>query len=128
MKRTILLSLLSLLLFSGIASAQQNNFEVYPDSLNKKRLKNLIITESVLYGASMVGLYYLWYKEYPQSKFHFVNDNNSWRSMDKMGHFFSTYNISRLGYSSFRWTGLSEKKATWYGGLVGYSYMTIEYH
>jgi hypothetical protein len=126
MKIYYLLSVFVLfLLLNQITVAQQNNFNFYPDSLNKKRLNTMIVGTSVLYGVSMVSLYNLWYKDYPQSKFHFINDNNEWRLMDKMGHSFSTYNIGRLGYASFKYTGLSEKKATWYGGMMGFTYLTV---
>lgn len=125
MNRTFLYIVVVLLLLSEIVSAQKNKFNIYPDSLHKKRLKTMIISESAIYAVSMIGLYNLWYKDYPQTNFHFTNDNDHWLGMDKMGHLFSTYNIGRLGYVNFRWAGLSEKKATWYGGLLSFTYLTI---
>jgi len=125
MKRTFLYIIVALLLLTEIVAAQQNNFNIYPDSLNKKRLKTMIISGSVIYSVSMIGLYNLWYKDYPQTNFHFFNDNNNWRSMDKMGHAFTTYSVARLGYASFRWTGLSENKAIWFGGLLGFAHASI---
>ncbi len=115
-----------LFIFSAnLCYSQTDPFSIYPDTYNKKRFTTLAVVESSLAVASMAGLYYLWYSDYPQTKFHFINDNQEWRRMDKMGHFFSTYNIARLGYVSFRWTGLSEKKSTWFGGLLGFSYLSI---
>jgi hypothetical protein len=70
----------------------------------------------------MTGLYYLWYKDYPQSGFHFFNDNNGWLQVDKFGHMTTSYNIGRLGYLAFRWTGVSEKKAIWIGGSLGFMF------
>lgn len=125
MNRTFLYFIVALLLLTEIVSAQQNHFKIYPDTLNKKRLKTMIIAESATYAVSMIGFYNLWYKDYPQTNFHFINDNNHWRSMDKMGHIFSTYNLGRLGYASLRWTGLSENKSIWYGGLIGFTYLTV---
>lgn len=113
-----------LLLIKSI-SAKEKKISIYSDTLNKNRLKTLLITGTALYSTSMIGLYNLWYKQYPQTSFHFINDIDHWRLMDKMGHFFSTYNIGRFSYASYRWTGLSEKKAIWYSALSSISYLTF---
>ncbi|MCG8483418.1 MAG: YfiM family protein, partial [Clostridia bacterium] len=105
--------------------SQKDPFDIYPDTLNKKRLKTTIIAASGAYAVSMVGLYTLWYKDHPQSGFHFTNDNREWKFMDKVGHAFSTYNIGRVGYVALRYSGLSEKKAAWYGGMLGFAYLTV---
>ncbi len=99
----------------------------YPDSLHKKRLRTVLIMEGAAIAGSLTGLYYLWYKDYPQSSFHFINDNNEWLQMDKVGHMVTSYYISRIGYTSLRWSGLPEKKAVWYGGSLGFLFQsTIE--
>lgn len=48
---------------------------LYPDSLNKTAVKAVAITGAAIYAGGMFGLYQLWYKDYPQSNFHFINDN-----------------------------------------------------
>jgi hypothetical protein len=97
------------------------------DTLNRKRLTLVTVTGVTLYTGSMVALYSLWYKDYPQSSFHIFNDNNEWLQMDKCGHTTTSYYIGRIGYSSLRWAGVPEKKATWYGGLTGLVYLsTVE--
>ena len=95
------------------------------DTINMKRLTPVIITGAVIYAGSMTGLYQIWYKNYPQSKFHFFNDNNEWLQMDKMGHFTTTYYISKFSYNTLRWTGLSEKKSVLFGGGMGIVYLTV---
>jgi len=90
----------------------------------KYRLALVSIGLPSLYAVSMTGLYSLWYSGYPQSGFHFINDNKEWLQMDKCGHLTSSYYIGKVGYESFRWAGLSEKKAVWYGGLTGLIYLT----
>jgi hypothetical protein len=94
------------------------------DTLNRKRLALVIVTEASLYAASIPGLYTLWYKDYPQSGFHFFNDNKEWLQMDKCGHVTSSYYLGLVGYSTLRWSGVQEKKAIWYGGLTGLLYLT----
>lgn len=45
--------------------------------------------------------------------------------MDKMGHFTTTYYISKLGYNTLRWSGLTEKQSVLYGGGIGIMYLTV---
>jgi hypothetical protein len=92
-------------------------------AINKSRLIGVLSVQGALYVGSLTGLYFAWYKDYPQSAFHFFNDNNEWMQMDKLGHITTTYYISRIGYASYRWSGVERKKAIWFGGLLGFSYM-----
>ncbi len=97
------------------------------DSLNKKRLSLVLTTETALYGSSLVGLNELWYKNYPRSSFHFFNDNTEWLQMDKVGHVVTSYYVGRVGIGLLKWSGVSSKKAIWYGGTLGLLYQsTIE--
>ncbi len=93
------------------------------DSTNH-RLRVINIGIPATYGLTMTGLYSLWYKGYPMSKFHFFNDNNEWMQVDKMGHSYSAYQLSRTGVELYRWSGLTGRKAILTGGVVGYSYLT----
>ncbi|MFH1936057.1 MAG: DUF2279 domain-containing protein, partial [Bacteroidota bacterium] len=43
--------------------------------------------------------------------------------MDKMGHFFSSYYLSRVMYASYRWAGVERKKAILFGSLLTYAFM-----
>ena len=95
------------------------------DSINHKRLTPVIISGTILYAGSMATLYNFWYKNYPQSHFHFFNDNNEYLQMDKIGHFTTSYYISKLSYNTLHWTGLSEKKSVLYGGMMGIGYLTV---
>lgn len=90
----------------------------------KARLIGVTVTASALYVATMTGLYYVWYADYPKSEFHFFNDFGQWQSMDKVGHMVSSYWIGRIGYESLRWSGVERKKAIWYGGTWGLVYLT----
>ncbi len=94
------------------------------DTLNRKKLTFVAVTGPALYVGTMIGLYGLWYKDYPQSSFHFLNDDNEWLQMDKCGHITSSYYLGRVGYSALRWAGVNEKKSTWYGGMTGLVYLT----
>ncbi len=99
--------------------------EAEKDSVNRKRLNTVIIGSSAIYVTSMTTLYFLWYKDYPQSSFHFFNDNKEWLYMDKLGHITTSYYVSNYSYWSLRWTGLNEKKSVLYGSLMGFASMTV---
>jgi hypothetical protein len=94
---------------------------------NSKRLNCVLIGGSALYVTSMTGLYTIWYKDYPQSSFHFFNDSREWLQMDKAGHGTTAYYVSYLGYKTLRHTGLNEKKSILLGGLTSWMFLsTIE--
>jgi len=117
------------LLIECSAVAQDTSISFFaPDtSFNKKRFTYVVATEASLYGSSLIGLNTLWFKNYQQSSFHFFNDNKEWLQMDKAGHAFSCYNVGLAGIELYRWSGVSNKKAIWYGGSIGLAYMiTIE--
>lgn len=77
-----------------------------------------------LYVTSMTGLYFAWYADYPQSGFHFFNDNAEWLQMDKMGHAATAYSVGMIGYEAFRAAGLDETRSTWIGGSLGFAFLT----
>lgn len=92
---------------------------------NKKRVNFIIATNAAGYGGAMVGLYYAWYKNYPQSKFHVFNDMNEWKQIDKIGHAYSAYAEGKASIELWRWTGIDRKKRILIGGLSGAFYQTV---
>ena len=62
------------LLFSCLSFGQSkfNQFLEVSDTLNIKRRNAVVLTESTLATASLVGLNSLWYNDYPRSKFHTI--------------------------------------------------------
>jgi len=84
----------------------------------------LISSTAVLTGASLIYLNQQWYSHYNTGKFHFFNDNAEWLQMDKAGHAFSTYQISRLMMEGFEWAGFNKKQTLFVGGTIGLGYMT----
>lgn len=93
-------------------------------NLNKQRKNILLISKGAAYTATLIGLNSLWYKDYPRTRFHFINDNGEWLQMDKIGHLTSSYHIGLAGIEAYRWAGIKERKAIWYGGLSGSFFLT----
>ena len=100
------------------------NFSINPKEKNKK-LNQLILYEVGTYSLGLVAMNELWYKNYPKSNFHFINDNSSWLQMDKMGHIATSYYSGVNGIKLYRWAGIDEKKAILIGGLRGTFYNSI---
>lgn len=90
--------------------------------VNHKRLRLVVGGTSVLYATSMISLGTVWYQDL--GKFHFFDDNSGWRYMDKWGHAATAYQTGRIGIEAFRWTGMKEKHAIWFGGTVGLAFLT----
>lgn len=72
----------------------------------------------------MVYLNQAWFSQYSTGKFHFFNDNQEWLQMDKCGHAFTNYQVSRVMMQAMDWAGYSTKKQLLIGGLSGFTYMT----
>lgn len=77
------------------------------------------------YGASLIIFSNTWYKDYPKTSFHTFDDSKEWLQMDKVGHGWAAYNTGRASTEMWKWAGLSNKKATWIGGLSGTVYLTV---
>lgn len=94
------------------------------DSLNINRRNAVVISETILASTTLVGLNQLWYADYPKSKFHFINDNNEWLQMDKAGHVFSSYHLSKIGADALNWSGISKKNQLLFGSTLGLAFLT----
>lgn len=112
------------MLFSLSAFAQNSSFYKKSDTLNTKRRNAIVVTESVMTGGALIALNQLWYKDYPRSSFHFKNDNNDWKQIDKVGHFMTSYYVGKVGMEVLDWAGVSKKNQLIYGATFGFAFLT----
>lgn len=77
------------------------------------------------WSGSYVMLNKAWYLQYAREKFHFFNDNAEWNQMDKLGHLWTTYQVSRVANEWWRWTGMSKNKSAILGGAFGMAYQSM---
>ena len=119
MKRFLFSILLILIMLS--ASAQDT---LRDNARVRRNVKIVLGSEAAIYAASMTGLYFAWYADYPQSSFHFYNDNAEWLQMDKVGHGVTSYLVGTGGYELLRAAGLDEKRSIWLGGTLGLAFLT----
>jgi len=129
----------TLLLFGLLSNAQKQepDTSVYgpltsifiPDyAVNTPDKKKIILISAAnvsLWTASFIVLNKTWYADYPRSSFHFFNDNKEWNQMDKAGHLWTDYHITRLSYEMWKWTGLNNKKSVILGSISGIAYQSI---
>ncbi len=88
-----------------------------------KRLEVLVLGITATYSAALIGLNQVWYKEQGISTFHFFNDVPQWNQVDKFGHFYSAYHLSRIGSNLLRWADVPPKKAAIYGSVMSQAMM-----
>jgi hypothetical protein len=108
-----------------IHAALTDTSSTVPPTKHPSRIKMVAAANIVAYGGSLAVLYNTWYKNYPQSNFHFFNDNHEWEQVDKVGHAWSAYTEGRISMEMWRWAGLSRKQRIWIGGLSGAVFQTV---
>lgn len=115
---------LSFIILAIPLRAQVDSTNTITKEQSKRRVRTVAITSVGLYGVSLIGMNELWYKKSEQTGFHFFNDNNQWLQIDKTGHFFTSFHLSRAAVDVWKWAGLPDKKAQLYGSLTGIVFMT----
>ncbi len=92
---------------------------------NNKRLWFVAGANAALWTGSFVALNKAWYADYPRTKFHFFNDNAEWNQVDKAGHLWWSYQVSRISAEAWKWAGLSANTSAILGGTSGIIYQSI---
>ncbi|WP_353778523.1 DUF2279 domain-containing protein [Winogradskyella sp. 3972H.M.0a.05] len=123
---TRLFNIVLALLISSVSFSQSgfNEFLKPSDTLNTKRKNAVLISGTSLAGLTLVGLDRLWYKDFPRSSFNAVNDNDEWLQVDKIGHLFSAYQLTRVGAESFEWAGASKNSQLIFGSALSLGFLT----
>ncbi len=111
-------------LFSTSIFGQPQFAELYPDTLNKKKLATVIAIETGSYVAGLSFLSFIWYKDQERVSFHFYDDSEGYLQIDKAGHAYGAYRESYTAYYALRSAGVNKKKALLYGGPIGLIFQT----
>ncbi len=105
----------------------KNGFFKPSDTLNPGRKKGILISEAGVAGLSLIGLNQLWYSDFQRSSFRSINDGDEWMQVDKMGHVYSAYQITRLGAESLAWSGVDKREQLIFGTALSLGFLsTIE--
>ena len=112
--------MLCIALFTANLQAQ----EYAKDSLD---LNKVALWGGLAYTTALGTLSAAWYADQGFDSFKFFNDNTEWNQMDKVGHMFGTYHLSRINYQFLSRTNLSNRKAVWWSaGLSSLLFIPIE--
>ncbi|GAA4355386.1 DUF2279 domain-containing protein [Hymenobacter saemangeumensis] len=85
-----------------------------------RRVRLLTAGSALGYGLIYTGLTSSWYTG-EKTSLHWFNDWPEWKQLDKAGHAWGAFQISRGAVDMLRWAGLPERKAIWYGSFVGFA-------
>ncbi len=112
------------IIFAGAFPTGSFADSIPQDKTKNKKLKRFVIASTATYGAALYGLNKAWYADFPRSEFHFFNDNKEWKQLDKIGHFYSAFHISHTSVHLLRKAALEDKKAYFWGSVVGMIMLT----
>lgn len=110
--------------YSSINSSQDSLINK-SSGFDKKRVFLVAGTHIVLWAGTYIALNKAWYKGYPKSNFHFFNDMNEWNGMDKVGHVWTAYQLSKASAQSWAFAGMNKKKSVIYGSVSGLAFQSI---
>lgn len=118
--------ILHITLCISLFSAAQDSLTIPPTApVNHHRKWIIGSITATTYATSLVALNEAWYKNYPKTPFHTFNDAGEWQQMDKIGHAWSAYNLSRGLTDAWRWAGVSDKGSMLLGSCSAFSYLMI---
>ncbi len=105
--------------------APNEQIGVHPDTTHIHPVRFGIVTGTAAAAIVAVHIYQAngWWKD-NRTPFHFQEDLTYGRSVDKYGHFFGTSVATFLLRKSFRWSGLSEEAALYWGAGGALAYQT----
>ena len=90
---------------------------------NYRQLHRIFAAQSALYAGTLYGLSKSWYQN-PLTEFSIKDDFHEWKQMDKVGHVYMAYQISRHTAELYQKTGISPKQAAIYGAIAGVIFQT----
>ena len=120
-KRSVILFCLQSFILTTFAQGDT----LVPSSFSNKRFIVAVGASAAFYTVSYIVLSKAWYDDYEKTKFHFFNDMPEWNQMDKAGHVWSAYHVSRLSNELWKWTGLNKNTSAILGGVSGMVYQSI---
>ncbi len=125
--RATLLLVLGCMMFSPrgtlgqIVETQTDSLQ--PQAPNYRLLHGMFAAQTALYAGSLYGLSKSWYKN-PLTRFSVADDTHEWKQIDKVGHLYTSFQISRHTAELYKRTGISRKQAVMYGAISGFFFQT----
>ncbi|TLU97378.1 DUF2279 domain-containing protein [Dyadobacter luticola] len=120
------MSVMLFILVLPIVNAQAEKVHDEGDSTKRPNyvlLRAIFAGQSAVYAGSIYGLSKSWYKD-PLTKFRIQDDSRDWLQIDKVGHFYTSYQIARHTAALYQKAGLSKKQILIYGAISGVLFQT----
>jgi hypothetical protein len=71
----------------------------------------ITLVSFLIWASLLVLLSFIWYKGIFKGHFTFFDDSQEWLQMDKMGHFFASFQVSRWFIQILKWQKVDPKEA-----------------
>jgi len=110
---------------SSIQSKHNQTLYPVPSPDDKSRLWVVAGGHAAIWAGTFIALNHAWYKDYPKAPFHLFDDRLEWNQMDKAGHVWTSYQLSRHSAASWKWAGMSDRQSAWFGGASAFAYQSI---
>lgn len=82
---------------------------------NRARIGTVSGSIAGIYAVSNIWWSKAWYSQYDRGGFRFFNDAKEWNQMDKGGHVYNAYFLSRWGAGMYNWAGVKPNTSAWLG-------------
>ncbi len=92
---------------------------------NKKKVWFVAGAHTAVWVGTYIALNKAWFEGYERTGFHFFNDWNEWSQLDKLGHSWTAYQLSRFSANLWKWSGLPDKTSVWLGSGSAMAYQSI---
>lgn len=117
-----------LLLFNFAAQqvwAQDSSAHFTMNQERSHRLTGVTGLHIALYTGTLAILNQAWYKDYPRESLHSFDDSKEWLQVDKIGHGWSAYNLSRASSAAWHWAGKDKRSSALLGAGSAFAFMTV---
>src|SRR5688572_9397444 len=111
----------------GSPEIEKMNSPYYYLTSEQKRKRQWFIGDVnvIGYGAWIIILDNIWFKDYPETSFNTFNDSMERLHMGKVVHGWAPHNAGRAVAVMRVWAGVEPKKAAWIGGISSTAYLTV---
>ncbi len=117
--------ILFLMLFSFVSSSEAQDLQdTSYTEFSMQRFSWSTASVGVVSLGSIYGLSKLWYSQENKGSFHLFNDAKNWMQMDKLGHSFSCYHMTRGLDALYSWTGLKKRNSLFLAASISFGYFT----
>ena len=88
------------------------------------RLRLVIAGMGIIYVTLVIVMTSIWYSDQMVQEFRFFNDLDEWKQLDKISHFFWTFQVCALVSRMLRWGGMELETSTKWASIAGFFFVS----